>query len=83
MLYANLHFTFESESEVAQSCLTFCDPMDCNRPGSSVCGISQARKLEWVAICYSRGSSQLRDQTCISYIGRQTLPLSHLGSLKV
>ena len=36
-------------SEVAQSCLTLCDPMDCSLPGSSVRGIFQARILEWVA----------------------------------
>ena len=41
---------FESESEVAQSCLTLCDPMDCSLPGSSIHGIFQARILEWVAI---------------------------------
>ena len=35
------------ESEVAQSCPTFCDPMDCNLPGSSVHGIFQARVLKW------------------------------------
>ena len=40
----------ESESEVTQSCLTPCDPMDCSLPGSSVHGIYQARILEWVAI---------------------------------
>ena len=40
----------ESESEVAQSCPTLCDPMDCSLPGSSVHGIFQARILEWVAI---------------------------------
>ena len=39
----------QSESEVAQSCLTLCDPMDCNLLGSSICGIFQARVLEWVA----------------------------------
>ena len=39
---------------VIQSCLTFCDPMDCSPPGSSVCGILQARVLEWVAIPFSR-----------------------------
>ena len=47
---------------VAKSCLTLCDPMDCGPPGSSVHGILQARILEWVAISFSRGSSQLRDQ---------------------
>ena len=43
-----------------QSCLTHCDPMDYSLPGS-VCGILQARTLEWVAISFSRGSSQPRD----------------------
>ena len=43
----------ESESEVAQSCPTLCDPMDCSLPGSSVHGIFQARVLEWVAISFS------------------------------
>ena len=42
---------------VAQSCLTFCDPLDCSPSGSSVHGILQARRLEWVAIFFSRGSS--------------------------
>ena len=46
---------------VIQSCLTLCDPMDCSLLGSSVHGILQARILEWVAISYSRGSSQPRD----------------------
>ena len=39
------------------------DPMDCSLPGSSVYGVSQARMLEWVAISFSRGSSQPRDRT--------------------
>ena len=43
----------KSEREVAQSCLTLSDPMDCSLPGSSVCGIFQARVLEWVAIAFS------------------------------
>ena len=47
----------KSESEVAQSCPTLCDPMDHNLPGSSVHGIFQARVLKWVAISFSRGSS--------------------------
>ena len=54
--------------EVAQSCPTLCDPMDCSPPGSSVHGILQARILEWVAISFSRGSSQPRDQTQVSCI---------------
>ena len=45
----------ESESEVAQSCPTLCNPMDCSPPGSSIHGIFQARVLEWVAISFSRG----------------------------
>ena len=44
----------ESESEVAQSCLTLYNPMDCSLPGSSVHGIFQARILEWVAIFGSK-----------------------------
>ena len=43
------------ESEVAQSCLTLSDPMDCSPPGSSVHGIFQARVLEWGAIAFSVG----------------------------
>ena len=43
----------KSESEVAQSCLTLRDPMDCSLPGSSVHGIFQARVPEWVAIAFS------------------------------
>ena len=43
----------KSQSEVAQSCLTLSDPMDCSLPGSSVHGIFQARVLEWSAIAFS------------------------------
>ena len=43
----------KSESEVAQSCPTLSDPMDCRPPGSSAHGIFQARVLEWVAIAFS------------------------------
>ena len=49
------------------------DPMDCRQPGSSVPGISQARILEWVAISFSRGSSQPRNQTHVSCMSRQIL----------
>ena len=48
-----------------QSCLTFCRPVNCSLPGSSVQGVFQARVLEWAAISYSRASSQPRDQTCV------------------
>ena len=47
---------------VAQLCPTLCDPKDCNLPGSSVHRIVQTRILEWVAISFSRLSSQLRDK---------------------
>ena len=49
----------ESESEVAQSCLTPSDPMDCSPPGSSAHGIFQARVLEWGAIAFSDVESYL------------------------
>ena len=45
--------TSESESEVAQSCPTLWDPVDCSPPGSSVHGILQARMMEWIAISFS------------------------------
>ena len=48
------------------SCAILCDPVDCNPPGSSVHGILQARILEWVAMPFSRGSSQPRDRTWVS-----------------
>ena len=44
----------KSESEIAQSCLTLGDPMDCSLPGSSIHGIFQARVLEWGAIVRER-----------------------------
>ena len=43
----------KSESEVAQSCPTLRDPMDCNLPGSSIHGVFQERVLEWGAIAFS------------------------------
>ena len=51
----------------------FCNPMDCSPPGSSVHLISQARILEWATISFSRESSQPRDWTYVSCIGRQVL----------
>ena len=53
---------------VSQLCPTLYDPMDCSLPGSLVHGILQARIVEWVAIPFSRGSFQPRDQTQVSYI---------------
>ena len=49
--------------KITQSCPTLCDPLD-----FTVHGVLQARKLEWVAFPFSRGSSQLRDQTQVSHI---------------
>ena len=51
-----------------QLCPTLCDSMDCSPPGSFVHGILQARTLEWAAMPSSRGSSQPRDRTHISYL---------------
>ena len=53
---------------VPQSCLTLCDPMDCNLLGSTVHGILQAKILDWVAISFSEGSSHPKDQTRVSCI---------------
>ena len=49
----------KSESEVARSCLTLSDPMDCSPPGSSVHGIFRARVLEWGAIAFSESCTQI------------------------
>ena len=60
----------------ARCCLTLCDPVDCSLPDSSVQGIFQARIMEWVAISYSRGSSQPKywiHVFCVSCTGRQIL----------
>ena len=65
------------------SCVQLCDLMDCSLPGSSVLGILQARTLEWVAISFSRGSSQFWNTThitCGSCLAADSLSLSHLRS---
>ena len=49
------------KSEVAQSCLTLCDPMDCSLSGSFTHGIFQTRVLEWIAISFSKGPSRPRN----------------------
>ena len=70
-------------SVCAQSCPTLCDPLDCSPPGFSVHGISQARLLEWVAISFSRRSSQpgIKPMSPESpALQKDSLPLSHLGS---
>ena len=65
----------ESESEVAQSRLTLCDPVDCGPPDSSVHGILQARILDWVAISFSRGSSRPKVRTQVSHIAGRCFTL--------
>ena len=51
----------KSESKVAQSCLSLCNPMDCSLPGSSAHGIFQARVIEWGAIAFSK-------YTCLEFL---------------
>ena len=51
---------------LSYSVMSNCDPMDCSPPGFSVHGILQARILKWVAISFSRASSQLRDPALAS-----------------
>ena len=75
---ANIHWIIRTASGiqksicvcvlVAQPCLTLCDPTDCSPPGFSVHGILQPRILEWIAIPFSRGTSQPRDWSLVSCI---------------
>ena len=58
----------KSESEVAQSCLTLSDPMDCSIPGSSVHGIFQARVLECGAIAFSLISYYSESKECLEVV---------------
>ena len=53
---------------LAQSCPALCEPMDCSSPVSSIHGVLQARIWEWIALSFSRGSSQPRDRTQVSLI---------------
>ena len=63
----NLHkgMKGKSEIEVAQSCPTFSDPVDCSLPGSSIHGIFQARVLEWGAIAFSGAMHLLSHFSCV------------------
>ena len=63
----------KSESEVAQSCPTLRDPMDCSLPGSSIHGIFPATVLEWSAIAFSQECSNYRAIAFISYASKVTL----------
>ena len=65
-MYIQYSFIFSCVVYLLNHVQLFCDPMDYSPPGSSVHGISQARILEWVAISFFKGSSQLRDQTHVS-----------------
>ena len=82
----------KSESEVAQSCLTPSNPMDCSLPGSSIHGISQARVLEWGAIAFSancihknidRNVNNIRQQRNMFQIkGQDETPEEQLSKLR-
>ena len=67
-IYICVYIYMKVKVLVVQLCPTLCDSMDCSLSGSSVHGIVQARILEWVAIPFSRGCSQPRDQTWVSCI---------------
>ena len=62
--------------------MILCDPIDCNPPDSSVCGVSQARILKWVAISFSRGifPTQVSNLHLLHW-QVDSLPLSHQGSM--
>ena len=66
----------KSESEVAQSCPTLSDPIDCSLPGSSIHGIFQARVLEWGAIAFSDMHASRCKLLYIEWINNKVLPYS-------
>ena len=72
----------KSESEIAQSCPTASDPMDCSLPGSSTHGIFQARVLEWVTSAFSTDQPELHSnshpssQSCHATISSSVIPFS-------
>ena len=72
---SNLIMKWKVRVKVTQLCPTLCDPMNCSLPSTSVYGIIQARILEWVAIPFSRGSSQARDRTQVSHIAGRFLTI--------
>ena len=75
---------FEEEVAVlvAQLCPTVCNPVDCSPPGSSVHGILQERMLKWVAISFSRGSSQPMVQTSTSCLAGRFLTTVPPGKVR-
>ena len=72
----------ESECDIAQSCLTLCNPMDCSLPVTPIHGIFPARVLEGAAISFSRGSCQPRGQTRVSCIADRPFPSEPPGNSK-
>ena len=64
----------ESESEVAQSCPTLCNPTGCSLPGSSVHGIFQTIVLEWIAISFSKGSSKILEWVAYPFSSESSCP---------
>ena len=69
----------KSESEVAQSCPTLRDPMDCSPPGSSIHGIFQARVLEWGAIAFSTNISLLGYK--VKCMGIKGIKMKYMGKV--
>ena len=73
----------KSESEVAQSCPTPSDPMDCSLPGSSVHGIFQARVLEWGAIAFSSGKDYYYKNIFLIFIIRYNIFVCYTESYNI
>ena len=69
----------KSESEVAESCPSLSNPMDCSPPGSSIFGIFQARVLEWGAIAFSSIGASLVAQAVKNLPGMQETWVRSLG----
>ena len=71
----------QMHAKLLQSYPTLNNPMDCGPTGPSAHGILQARILEWIAISFSRGSSQPRDQTLVPYVSCMTGRFFTIGTL--
>ena len=72
----------KSESEVAQSCPTLSDPMDCGPPGSSIHGIFQARGLEWGAIAFSISTVYIWLKKCFGMLQQRLLSIVFAWQLR-
>ena len=80
--FPHLNWKRKKESEVAQSCPTLCDPMDCSLPGSSVHGIFQARILKWAAISFSRSKLEvIGNFLAVQWLGLHAFIAEGLGSI--